>query len=106
MNDPLDPWQGGCHTEVRSVLTLSGGRGSNENLQNSLVLQSTGRLRFIIDCAMKLLFSKRRMVSNDKSFDRAQQFVKQWSADGKHRIPRGLNKNIVWSPVTAHPREK
>ena len=73
MNDPLDPWQGGCHTEVRSVLTLSGGRGSNENLQNSLVLQSTGRLRFIIDCVKKLLVSKRRMMSDDKSFQRVQK---------------------------------
>ena len=54
MYDPLDPWQGGCHTEFVLELRLDGGRGSDENLQNSLGLQSTGRMRFIIDCVMKL----------------------------------------------------
>ena len=83
MNNPFDPWQGGRHTELVSELRLDGGRGYNENLQNSLDLQSTGRMQFIIDCVMKL-FSKSRMVSNDKSFDRVQKFIKQWFANGKH----------------------
>jgi hypothetical protein len=84
MNNPLDPWQGGRHTELVSELRLDGGRGSDENLQNSLDLQPTGRMQFIIDCVMKFLFSKSRMVSNDKSFDRVQKFIEQWFANGTH----------------------